>query len=344
MKKWLNYIVLPFCILLFFTTIGGLASFIHSETNRSKTTLNANLSPILEQAIKDFTKNKSGNILMAGDFNNRPESFGKYETHTYQDMDTSFIYQHKIVDINTSIYQGVQRYLLSTGELQSKNIKTQLDSILIRKEIKAQTAIGIRSSGYPKKMLSWSNDTLAMSKNGYAEYIMEGDFTQIHYTAYIEYTPTTIRAHMNKTPIYLWAIAVIITGGLLIYQISIKKRKKKNDFVPNEKESKLLIDSECIILEERKKVMAPQSQRILQMLLNADKYRIEKKRLKEIWSAKGDPTNSMSSAIGRINKSLKEIACNLKIITDPNDADFYVLRLAEQTTKASKSPKDEVHV
>lgn len=341
MKKRLNYLLIPFCFFLILTASGSGIYFIHIQIERSKEELNAKIDIALEQAIIDFIKSKSNNTSMVGGLNNHPESFGKYETRTYQDADTSFVYQHKIVDINTFIYHGVQRYLLFTGELQSKSIKNELDSILTNKKIKVKTTLGIRSSGYPVKQLPWSGDTLAIHQNGCAQYTMTDDFTQIHYTAYLEYAPATIWAQMNKTPIWLWSIAVLILSVLAIYQIITNKKKQieiieeeesaikeepVEENIETEEKKELSIEKKYIIFGNNRMKASPQSLNILQLFLTAPNHRMEKKKLKELWSTKGDQLNSMTTAIYRLNSTLHEIGCDLRIISDPEDANFYLLQ------------------
>lgn len=322
MKKWLNYILLSGLILSFFITIVALEHAIDTEIKKSASQLDTVLSSLLELAAKENGNIKTKNIPISGYFNNNPKMFGTYETRTFRSADTTFTYQHKIVDIETRIATDNQYFLLLTNSLRSKDVQTRLDSLLIDRKLHVRTAIGIRSSGYPVKNLPWSSDTLAIHRNGCAQYTMIADFSQIHYTAYLEYAPATIWAQINKRPIALWGITILVISSLLGYQIINERKRRK---VITEKEKGLSIEDNYIRLGKNRVKATPQSITILQMFLNAEQHKVDKETLKELWVAKGDRTNSMYSAVTRINKLLNEIECDLKIATDSKDINFYLL-------------------
>lgn len=385
MKERLNYALYPFLTFLLLATTVGLGYAIHTEVENSKIKLDINTSSLLEQVAKKNGKIKCINTLTSGNYKNSPDLLGTYETRTFQSADTTFSYQHKIVDIETEISNYNQFFLLLTNDLSSKNIQLLLDSTLKSQKIYARTAIGINSTGYPVKQLPWSNDTLALSPNGCALYTMTDDFTQIHYTAYLKYTPATIWTSMNKLSILLWGLALFIIGCLLITE----KKKKKNKIsekveivelpsteeqektIPTEEEEKpcpeeveevpstvetekdscaeeveeilpieeteetppieevekvLSIKDEYIVFGKKRSKLAPQPLNILQMLLNDEQHRVEKKELKKLWTEKGNPTSSMTSAVNRINNALKEVDYPEKIATASDNRDLYVLK------------------
>lgn len=323
MKKRLNNILLPSLFLLLFVTIATLGYVINAEIEKSKVQLDADLSSLLELAIKQYGNSTSKNTPIIGNYKNDPKLFGTYETRTFRTADTTFTYQHKIVDMETQIVTSNQFFLLLTDSLRSKDIQTILDSILIARKIAVRTAIGISSSGYPVKQLPWSGDTLSIHRNGCAQYTMTDDFTQIHYTAYLEYDPATIWTRVNKTPIWLWGIVFLIMSGLTSFQL-INKYKKKKAIAESKKG--LYIEERYIRFSQNEVKASPQSIAILQLFLDAEQRKVAKDTLKELWVPKGERANNMYSAINRINRLLNEIECDLRIISDPEDADFYLLQ------------------
>lgn len=329
MKKILNDTLRPLYLLLFIIIGGGLGWTTYSEIQNSKTNLNLEVTYYLEQAAKENGKAKNRNTPTIGDYNNRPDLFGTYEIRTFRDTDTTFTYRHQITDIETKISNDNQFFLLLSDQLNSRDVQILLDSILNNKKIKVKTTIGINSSGYPIKQLSWSNDTLAMNKNGHAKYTMEGDFTQIHYTAYLNYDFFTLWERTNKTFIYLLGVIEAIVFTLLALTL-IRKRKAiqaKKASKEIKRKNYFAIDGKYIQCGKLTKRLTPQTLTILQMFLENEDYRVSKARIKEtIWPNTSTQLTNMTTAINRINDTLQEIFCNLEIVTDPHDRDYYLLQ------------------
>lgn len=314
---------------------------------QSKVQLNTEIPNLLRQAAEENGKIKNKNMPWSGEYNNNPKSFGSYETRKFRNADTTFTYQHKITDIHTNLNQSNQHFLLLTGQLHSSDIHILLDSLLRKANIKAQIAIGITSTGYPQRNLPWSKDTLRMNIHERTHYVMEADFAQIHYTAYLEYSFGTLWKRIeNKNTLYLWGIITLIAVGSLAYIYFLKKQDKpkeisENETIPSSQKAVPIINKEetkettlpfqmkeeYIIVEDKKRKLAPQSKQILEMFLNAENYRIEKLKLKELWPTKAsDSTSNMTSAVKRINDTFEKIGCKSEIITDPESRDFYLLK------------------
>lgn len=351
MKKRLSYILISMllCMCIIACVIGSKSLYISIQ--QSKANLNIEIIGLLKQATEENGKIKNKNIPNLGDHNNRPKLFGSSETRTFCNADTAFTYQHKITDIHTELNQRNQHFLLLTNQLHSSDVEYLLDSLLRNANINAQIAIGITSTGYPQKDLPWSKDTLRMNIHGRTHYIMEADFTQIHYAAYLEYSlPTLWKRIEDKTIIYLWGIVTLMTAAsiAIVYIYFLKKENKSKEIIENgrtlaspesvsvisketEENEQVLssfqIEEEYIIFGNRKKRLAPQSKQILQMFLEAEDHRIEKIKLKKLWSKRDtNPISNMTSAVKRINDTFEEIGCKLEIITDPKNRDFYLLQ------------------
>lgn len=347
MKKRLSYIFISMllCILLIAGVMGIRILYIGLQ--QSKVQLNTEIPNLLRQAAEENGKIKNKNMPWSGEYNNNPKSFGSYETRTFRNADTTFTYQHKITDIHTNLNQSNQHFLLLTDQLHSSDIHILLDSLLRKENIKAQIAIGITSTGYPKRNLSWSKDTLRMNIHERTHYVLEADFAQIHYTAYLEYSFGTLWKRIeNKNTLYLWGIITLIAVGSLAYIYFLKKKDKpkeisENETIPSSQKAVPIISKEetkettlpfqmkeeYIIVGDKKRKLAPQSKQILEMFLNAENYRIEKLKLKELWPTKAsDSTSNMTSAVKRINDTFEKIGCKSEIITDPESRDFYLLK------------------
>lgn len=344
MKKRLNYILIS-VVLCMFVIAGSIGiRRLHNGVQKSKIQLNTEIFNLLKQAADENGKIKNKNVPRIGQYSNLPELVGSYESRTFRSSDTTFSYRHRIADIETELNQSNQTFLLLTGQLHSSDIQIILDSLLRKANIKAQIAIGITSTGYPKRNLPWSKDTLRMNIHERTHYVMEADFAQIHYTAYLEYSFGTLWKRIeNKNILYLWGIITLIAAGSLAYIYFLKKKDKPKEIPENEtipsspkavpiiktEETALLfqIKEEYIIVGDKKRKLAPQSKQILEMFLNAENYRIEKLKLKELWPTKAsDSTSNMTSAVKRINDTFKKVGCKSEITTDPESRDFYLLK------------------
>lgn len=334
MRNRLNYILISMLFCIFFIAgVMEIRSF-YTGIQQSKIQLNTEITHLLKQAAEENGKIKNKNTPKIGDYNNRPKLFGSSETRTFCNADTTFTYQHKITDIDTELDQSNQHFLLLTNQLYSQDIQILFDSLLRNKNIKVQTAIGITSTGYPKRNMPWSKDTLRMNIHERTHYVMEADFAQIHYTAYLEYSFGTLWKRIeNRNTLYLWGIITLIAAGSLAYIYFLKKKDKpkempKEEVAETERTSPFFeIETEYIIVGDKKRKLAPQSKQILEIFLNAENYRIEKLKLKELWPTKAsDSTSNMTSAIKRINDTFKKVGCKSEIITDPESRDFYLLK------------------
>lgn len=320
---------------------------LYSEIQQSKIKLNTKIPTLLKEAAEENGKIKNKTIPWIGNFNVRPELIGTYENRVFHSADTTFSYRHRIATIESELNQSNQHFLLLTDQLHNSDIQILLDSLLRKENIKAQIAIGITSMGYPKRNLPWSKDTLRMNIHERTHYVMEADFAQIHYTAYLKYSLGTLWKRMeNKNTLYLWGIITLIAAGSLAYIYFLKKKDKPKEIPEDETISSsqnavsiiskekmeetalpFQIKEEHIIVGDKKKKLAPQSKQILEMFLNAENYRIEKLKLKELWPTKAsDSTSNMTSAIKRINDTFEKTGCKTEIITDPKDRNFYLLR------------------
>lgn len=344
MKKRFNYILISMLLFIFLITGGIGVKGLYNEIRQSKIKLNTEIPNLLKQATEENGKIKNKHTPKLGDYNNRPKLFGSSETRTFCNADTIFTYQHRITDIDTELNQSNQHFLLLTGQLHSSDIQFLLDSLLRKANIKAQIAIGITSTGYPKRNLPWSKDTLRMNIHERTHYVMEADFAQIHYTAYLEYSFGTLWKRIeNKNILYLWGIITLIAAGSLAYIYFLKKKDKpkeipENKTIPSSPKAVPIIKTEetalpfqikeeYIIVGDKKRKLAPQSKQILEMFLNAENYRIEKLKLKELWPTKAsDSTSNMTSAVKRINDTFKKVGCKSEITTDPESRDFYLLK------------------
>lgn len=347
MKKTLNYILISMLLFIFLITGVIGARSLYNEIEQSKIKLNIEIPHLLKQATEENGKIKNRHTPKLGDYNNRPKLFGSSETRTFCNADTIFTYQHRITDIDTELNQSNQHFLLLTEQLHSSDIQILLDSLLRKANIKAQIAIGITSTGYPQRNLPWSKDTLRMNIHERTHYVMEADFAQIHYTAYLEYSFGTLWKRIeNKNTLYLWGIITLIAVGSLAYIYFLKKKDKpkeisENETIPSSQKAVPIISKEetkettlpfqmkeeYIIVGDKKRKLAPQSKQILEIFLNAENYRIEKLKLKELWPTKAsDSTSNMTSAVKRINDTFKKVGCKSEIITDPESRDFYLLK------------------
>lgn len=347
MRNRLNYILISMLFCIFFIAgVMGVRS-LYNGIQKSKIQLNMEISNLLKQATEENGKMKNKNVPRIGQYSNLPELVGSYESRTFRSADTIFSYRHKIADIETELNQSNQTFLLLTGQLHSSDIQILLDSLLRKANIKAQIAIGITSTGYPQRNLPWSKDTLRMNIHERTHYVLEADFAQIHYTAYLEYSFGTLWKRIeNRNTLYLWGIITLIAAGSLAYIYFLKKKDKPKEIPENatisgsqkaipiisKEETKkttlpFQMKEEYIIVGDKKRKLAPQSKQILEIFLNAENYRIEKLKLKELWPTKAsDSTSNMTSAVKRINDTFKKVGCKSEIITDPESRDFYLLK------------------
>lgn len=365
MKQRHSYILIYMLICIL--SIAGIMEgrSLYTGIQQSKKRLNIEISSFLKQAAEKNGKIKNKTIPWIGNFNVRPELIGSYENRTFHSADTTFSYRHKIENIENELNQSNQHFLLLTNQLHSSDIECLLDSLLRNNNIKAQIAIGITSTGYPQKTLPWSKDTLHMNIHGRAHYILEADIAQIHYTACLKYSFITLWKEIeDKSTLLLWGIIIFMAGGSLaiVYFFFLRKKDKSKGIPENEtittspkpviiiqeeivtevveiveeiekiKEAKksplpFEIEKGYILFKDKTKKLAPQSEQILQMFLNAENYQVKKQDLKELWPGKNfNSTSNMTSAVNRINDIFEEIGCKSEIITDPKNRNSYLLK------------------
>lgn len=330
-----------------------IATLINKKTQQTKNKLNTEIQGILKQAIGENGQNRNKDVPRYGDYNNRPEAIGTYETRTFQSADTTFTYKRKIVDLDTELFNENQFYLLFTDNLHSKDLQLIFDRILQYRLIEAKTSIKIVASGYLKQMTDLSKDTTQITIDGRAYHIMDDGVEKISYTAYLDYSRATLWQRMSKQRLYilgtleaLLGIAFmillyynrkkslkIVVQNTTIYRTKHRSHTRRRETIilntaPLQLENTLLrIEGKYLISHGKQLRIAPQSLQILQLFLNTPNHRVSKNDIKELWTTKHDRTSNMTTAINRINKSLLKLDCPETIFTDPEDKDYYLLAL-----------------
>lgn len=326
-------------ISLFLVLALSLSIEIYSKISPAEKAINQNIKHQFKEAVRINTERKNKDTPIFGEYNYNPKKRGTFENQTIRTADTTITFRCKIVDPETQLSNSKQIYLLMTDQLHSNDVKQVLDSLLNKEGITAKTVVAIRSTGYPTKNIELSEDTLLFSFKCKFNYTTDENIAQIHYTAFTNYPFSTTWRFMDKTILYIIGVFEFILGLMIFFAIMpiIKKRplKHRKNEMPLDKtafinnvstnEIQLRIEHDNLLFNDSRVQISPQSKEILTLFLNAEDHRINKNDLREIWPPRSNRTNSMTSAIGRINKTIQKLDAPYLIETDKDDRSFYKL-------------------
>lgn len=292
------------------------------------------LSHIFENAIKINTENKMEGIHFVTKYNvdSNKHKIGDYETRTARYADTTFTFQIKIADFETTQFNNHQTFLLDTKQLRAIDVKAVFDSLLTQKGIHyTESVVGIHASFYTK-LNDWSSDTTEIKANHRAESLGQGNYEDINYYAHIHRPFRTLWGLMPMQTIFLLFVCTTLSGLLLlcwrykletdkVYRIKLLKngnyRIKGVLFEPGKQR----------FSKKGKEVqLADQPHDIFMLFLREETHRVSKEYIKmSFWPANMNPNTNMTSAINRLNRELKETGCAHFVATDPKDENYYIL-------------------
>lgn len=310
-------------------------SIVYSGAQKIRNTANTNINHLLKESILLTVQERAKHTFISG-ITQHPEQIGTMTTRIFRTPDTTFTYKCEVVDAATKIFQVQQLGLLLTDSLKSDHVKQIFDSVLRSRQIQARTAILIEASGYFKKAPLYSGDTLSINTDVRANYTMNDGVEQIKYTAYVDYSLFSLWRLTSKHPIYIAILLTALLIGMLMWhrlKSNSKKRGEEEIIIKtncdiNQLKEQLDIQEECILYQGNEIVLPHQSFDILKFILHTEAYRVNKKALKEqFWPPKSTAVSNMTSAIKRLNNSLKQLNYPFNIITDPEDKSYYILNV-----------------
>lgn len=326
------YSILVITVLLFVWSLSH-------QFSEAKSSILAEVYPCLQKSIETYVKHKTKDAYYDIQYRYDPKKgkTGEYETRTAKLTDTTFTYRSKIVDPATHAVRSLQTAFLETNQLYADSIQIILDSLLQEKNIYVQSIIGVTSSFRTNKN-EWSKDTTAININYRTSLTNQGSFEHINYYAYIHYSPYTIWRLMDKAPISILLIFNIIIIFTLIWWRHKRKRGIVNDMdIPLKDENYGIKDiqfntnGKMLILGNKEIKLPTQLYELSIMFLEAEEHRVEKKKIKlQFWPKNLDSTSNMTSAISRLNKTLKNSNFDCVISTDPKDEEYYILTLNQK--------------
>jgi hypothetical protein len=291
---------------------------------------------LLESAVRKNIEQKSKGTYFFNVYEYNPERrkrIGEYETRIATYADTTFTFQRKIYEPEEDIFQARQTILVDIGQLHADSIQLIFDSLLVDRDIHAESIIGITAS-FLTRLNDWSNDTTAININCRAGFLNQGDYEDINYYAYIHYSPYTLWKLMPKTFISILFACSIIMGIVLLWWLR-KREKEKREGISLLKDGKYRmlniiysIQDKMLISEKEETKLSQQLHELFLLFLKAEGHKIRKNELrKRLWSDNIDSISNMTSTVNRVNKVLKKADCLYTIISDPKDKEFYVLTL-----------------
>lgn len=327
---------------VFLFTICVSIGCIRYYLEKAKQQLSEELVCIFESAVKSNVDKQTVDVPYFSRHSLEPNNYkiGDYETRTAWYADTTFTYQVKITDPETSQLNFFQTYLLDTKQLRAIDVKLSFDSLLAQKDIHhIQSVVGINSSFYTK-LNDWSSDTTEINATHRVEVLGQGNYEDINYYGHVHRPLRTLWGLMPTQTIFLLFVCTVLTGLLLLcwnYKLEKDKRYKikrlsRGNYRINE-----------VLFEPKKKKftkdgvetkLADQPHDLFMLFLKAESHRVSKEYIKMVfWPANMNPNTNMTSAINRLNKELKDVGCFHTIVTDLKDEDFYVLTSADYSNE-----------
>lgn len=339
MKK-LSLYILRVLLGVFFVILLSIVIISAYKTKEIEQSLFEELAFIFRNSIQKNVEQKTETVFLMSWHKPLPEeNIKRYETRTAIYSDTTFTYQARITDRNTTRFNLFQTHLLDEKKLKADDIQVLFDSLLIDKNIHTKSIVGVTASYYTK-LNDWSNDTTAINIKQRISFLEQGIYEDINYHAYIDYPFSTLWRLIPKRNIYILLFCNIAIGTFLffgLYQLKIEKQDniihlKNNNYLIKD----LLFDVEekSLISEKKKKTVKLSNQlyELLLLFLKAHHNRVNKKSIKKhFWPNTLNPSTNMTSAVNRLNKELKEVNCFYTIVTDPKNEDYYILSTFSDT-------------
>lgn len=290
---------------------------------------------LLEKAVRTSIEKQSAKIYYASTYKYNPEEkkIGEYETRTATYADTTFVFQKKITDPATETFNAFQTLLLDIGQLHADSIQFIFDDLLKEENIYAESVIGITASFYTK-LNDWSSDTTAINTNYRTVFANQGNYEDINYHAYIHYSFSTLWKLIPKTLISILLICTIIIGIVLLWWLRKRKKEERNGIALLKdgnyriKDIKFNVKEKTLTSEGAKEeiILPRQLKDLLLLFLEANHHKVSKEDIKQkFWSKNISAITNMTSAVNRLNKSLKEVNCPYTVITDPKEEKYYIL-------------------
>lgn len=262
-----------------------------------------------------------------------------YREQDFKPIDTTFLHQNKTLDAMTMLFHNMQAVVLQAGNLHGESVRNYFDSLLNEKQIKAETAVKVISTGLFKNLTTYSGDTTSMVIDGRAEYIMNNKYGKIKYIVYVDYTLNTLWQVIFRHTLFSNIVLTIFLGGIILLLLKLRTSLKrdsdnvaimKGKIIQSKTEislsyEELIIERKQVVFKGKSLRISPQSLQILQLFLDAEQHLVNKEELKEIWVYNNDPLSSMTSAINRLNRYLAQNGCSYVIVTDKLNKGFYKL-------------------
>ncbi|NDV66541.1 hypothetical protein [Bacteroides sp. 224] len=351
MKKTFSHIKATTVILIIlFASIILLLHFQHKEVVAN---IFSKTPQILKESVKQYASSTTKDQLriIRYDYQPKKHKIGEYVTKRYQTADTLIIYQAKVVDYETHIFNSNQTDLSAKNELHPQPIQHLFDSLLKENNIyHTQTAIEVTHSVL-SKFHEWSRDTTSMSIDQQISFTNQGNFEDIHYYAYIDYSFLTFWKIMPKGVLsILIAISIIIIIAIGVFHLQnhtkadplpllVESQHHSKDFWVDTLNKKLIYKEG----EKKKgKKLTSQIEKLSKLFLESENNRVNKNTLKKkLWPNHIDATTNMTTAIKRFKDFLYQIKCGYTVISDPENEDYYLFTLSDPSPETDDQNENE---
>lgn len=340
MKKNLPYIIKALTSTFFLFILIFLTVYQHQKKEHTSI-IHAETPQILEASIRKYVELLSRNQQQFYHYNHQPEKhkIGKYVTKTFMTEDTTITYQAKIVDFETYIFNSNQTILAAKKELRPQPIQCLFDSLLAENGIyHTQTAVGV-SYSVLSSFHEWSGDTTSLSIDQRISFNNQGNFGDIHYDAYIDYSFLTFWKAMPKGVLFVLFIINIVIAVLI--GVFYRKSRKRLVLSTSIEKGQFLLRGYVVDIPNQKikdkeggeKKLSPQQKQLFNLFLRAENYRVKKSILKdELWPNHTGSTTNMTTAVKRFRDFLSQLECGYTVISDPKDDDYYLFVPVDSVT------------
>lgn len=316
--------VLAFSLLWFAIIFTGVYHYKKAENY-----INQQITPLLEESIARNIELKMKNVFVQSTYIYNPKGVNKkYGEIKIVTKDTIIKKNVKLIDERICFQNCGQSYLLVAGRMHTDTLGRLFDKAIHDKGIMAKTAVSIVSHNKIKEL---SKDTSNFSINYRTPGIIQGDLKEITYRGYVDYTPTSIFAIMQKDLLYVLFLFELILVACFINYL-IHKRRFRYNKITKLKNGNFQMGN-VLINKEQKRLCTPfkevkytsQQYELLSLFLENAECGVSKEAIQEkFWPKSITANTSMTTSINRLRNTLADIGANVSIVTEKGERDYHL--------------------